>query len=76
MALMNRKLFYLLAGLECVILIDGNLAAYYRFHDTPRTDSKTFVHHLLPKHGFKKLMIVSGDRLEEVQYMADSHGYF
>lgn len=62
------------AGLECVILIDGQLAAYYRFHDTPRKDSETFVQHLFPKHRIEKIMIVSGDREEEVKYMADYMG--
>lgn len=62
------------AGLECVILIDHQLAAHYRFRDAPRTDSASFIRHLLPKHGFKKVMIVSGDREEEVRYLADCVG--
>lgn len=61
-------------GLECVILIDHQLAAHYRFRDSPRVDSKSFIQHLLPKHGFKKVIIVSGDREEEVQYLANSVG--
>jgi P-type E1-E2 ATPase len=62
------------AGLECVILIDHQLAAHYRFRDSPRVDSESFIQHLLPKHGFKKVMIVSGDREEEVKYLANSVG--
>lgn len=62
------------AGLECVILIDHQLAAHYRFRDSPRADSESFIQHLLPKHGFKKVMIVSGDREEEVRYLANSVG--
>lgn len=62
------------AGLECVILIDHQLAAHYRFRDAPRTDSASFIQHLLPKHGFRKVMIVSGDREEEVRYLADCVG--
>lgn len=61
-------------GLECVILIDGKLAAYFRFRDSPRSDSSSFIQHLFPKHGFKKTMIVSGDRLEEVSYLAHAVG--
>lgn len=61
-------------GLECVILIDGALGAYYRFHDSPRSDSTSFISHLSPMHGFKKIMIVSGDREEEVQYLANYVG--
>lgn len=61
-------------GLECVILIDGVLTAHYRFHDSPRADSKTFIQHLFSKHKFKRVMIVSGDRAEEVRYLADFVG--
>jgi heavy metal translocating P-type ATPase len=61
-------------GLECVILVDKKLAAYYRFRDTPRESSSSFIHHLGPYHGFKKLMIISGDRKEEVDYLADYVG--
>ncbi len=61
-------------GLECVILIDRQLAAYYRFRDAPRVDSQSFIRHLFPKHGFKRTIIVSGDRLEEVKYLADYVG--
>lgn len=62
------------AGLECVILIDHQLAAHYRFRDAPRTDSISFIQHLIPNHGFRKVMIVSGDREEEVRYLADHVG--
>lgn len=61
-------------GLECVVLVDHQLAAHYRFRDTPRADGKSFIQHLLPKHGIKKSMIVSGDREEEVRYLATSVG--
>ncbi|MCE5293465.1 MAG: cadmium-translocating P-type ATPase [Chlamydiales bacterium] len=61
-------------GLECVILIDGALAGYYRFRDQPRQDSKPFIHHLHTHHGINRLMIISGDRLEEVRYLADTVG--
>lgn len=61
-------------GLECVILIDQKLAAHYRFRDSPRADSKSFIKHLLPKHGIKKCMIISGDREEEVKYLATTVG--
>jgi len=62
------------AGLECVIVIDGKLAATYQFRDAPRTDSKPFIEHLSAKHGFKKVMLVSGDRESEVKYLGDAVG--
>ena len=61
-------------GLECIILVDHQLAAYYRFRDSPRNDSKIFIQHLFPKHGIKKSIIISGDREEEVRYLANSVG--
>lgn len=61
-------------GLECVILIDDQLAAHYRFRDAPRDDSVSFIQHLRPMHGIKKAMIISGDREEEVNYLAKSVG--
>jgi heavy metal translocating P-type ATPase len=61
-------------GLECIILIDGALAAQYKFHDAPRSDSTSFITHLPLKHGIEKMMIVSGDRIEEVAYLAGQVG--
>lgn len=61
-------------GLECVVLIDQQVAAIYYFRDAPRKESRFFVDHLIPQHGFKKLMIVSGDREEEVSYLAKQVG--
>jgi heavy metal translocating P-type ATPase len=61
-------------GLECVLLIDNKLSGYFRFRDAPRSDSIAFVQHLGPRHGVKKLMIISGDREQEVQYLAQTLG--
>jgi heavy metal translocating P-type ATPase len=62
------------AGLECVVLMDGKYAATMRFHDAPRADSKFFISHLSPIHQFDKVMLVSGDREQEVSYLADMLG--
>ncbi len=61
-------------GLTCEIALEGVYAATYVFHDAPRTESKSFVQHLGKKHGFDKLMLVSGDRESEVKYLADLVG--
>ncbi|MCC6128031.1 MAG: cadmium-translocating P-type ATPase [Chlamydiae bacterium] len=61
-------------GLECILLIDDQLAAHYRFHDMPRKDSRAFIAHLGPKHHFTRLLIVSGDRETEVRYLAEQIG--
>lgn len=61
-------------GLECLILLDGRFAAAYRFRDAPRADSHSFMRHLGPRHQFRRLMIVSGDRESEVRYLAEEVG--
>lgn len=62
------------SGLEAVLLVDGKPAACLHFHDHPRSDTRSFLQHLQHRHGFSKLMIVSGDRQEAVQYLADQVG--
>ena len=61
-------------GLECVILVDGRYAATYRFHDAPRADSRSFIRHLGPRHHLERVLLVSGDRESEVQYLAEHVG--
>ena len=61
-------------GLECVVAIDNRYAAALRFRDAPRAESRSFIKHLGPRHQFKRLMIVSGDRESEVRYLAEQVG--
>ena len=58
------------AGLEAVMLVDGVVAALLRFRDEPREDSRSLVEHLAPRHGVKRVMLVSGDRAAEVEALA------
>jgi heavy metal translocating P-type ATPase len=67
-------LVHLAEGLECVVVVDGRAAAVLRFRDAPRDDSRPLVEHLGPAHHFDQVMIVSGDRVSEVQYLADHVG--
>ena len=64
----------LTSGLECLAFIDGEYAAAFRFHDEPRSDSKSFVEHLGPRHHVDKVMLLSGDRESEVKYLANIVG--
>jgi heavy metal translocating P-type ATPase len=57
-------------GLECIVLLDDQYAAALHFHDAPRADSQSFINHLAPSHQFTKIMLVSGDRESEVNYLA------
>lgn len=61
-------------GLECVIVIDGQYAGTCRFRDEPRTEGALFINHLGPKHHFDRVMLVSGDRESEVNYLAEQVG--
>ncbi len=58
-------------GLECIVIVNDQYAATFRFHDVPRADSRGFVGHLEPKHGFRRVLLVSGDRAAEVRRLAD-----
>ncbi len=58
------------SGLECLALIDGVFAAAFQFRDAPRKESRTFLSHLGLNHRAKKVILVSGDRDEEVRYLA------
>jgi len=61
-------------GLECMVVIDGKLAATFRLRDAPRAEGHSFIQHLGPKHQFQRIMIVSGDRESEVRYLAGQVG--
>ena len=61
-------------GLEALLLVDGEPAACLRFRDEPRYDTAAFLAHLHDRHGIDKLMVVSGDRPQEVNYLAGQLG--
>jgi heavy metal translocating P-type ATPase len=61
-------------GMECVIVVDGRYAATLRFRDEPRAEGARFVGHLAPLHHLQRVLLVSGDREEEVRYLAGRVG--
>jgi heavy metal translocating P-type ATPase len=61
-------------GLECIIVVDDEYTATYRFRDTPRADGASFIGHLSPRHRIQRTMMVSGDRESEVRYLAQQVG--
>jgi cation transport ATPase len=61
-------------GLECVVLIDDQYAATCQFRDAPRPEGAAFVSHLSPKHGIKHILLLSGDRRSEVEYLGGQVG--
>jgi heavy metal translocating P-type ATPase len=71
---MTRAFSGLATGLECVVVIDGELAGLMRFHDQPRHESKPFLSHIESRHGFGRIVLLSGDRPSEVSYFAADLG--
>jgi P-type E1-E2 ATPase len=61
-------------GLECLVLFGDTLAAVLRFRDAPRAESRSFISHLRPRHGIRRIVMLSGDREEEVRYLAERVG--
>jgi heavy metal translocating P-type ATPase len=62
------------AGMECVVLVEGDFGALFRFRDEPRHDSRDFIQHLAPSHRVTRVLLLSGDREEEVRYLARQVG--
>ena len=62
------------AGLECVIAVDCKYAGTVQFRDEPRKEGELFIRHLQSKHHYEKIMLVSGDRRSEVEYLAEQVG--
>lgn len=67
---LSKKFASAPSGLECLILVDDQPSAVFRFQDEARPESGDFVRHLGPHHNFREIILLSGDRDEEVQYLA------
>jgi heavy metal translocating P-type ATPase len=61
-------------GLECVVLIDDELAGLLYFQDQPRQESRPFITHLGSRHNIEKVVLLSGDRPAEVSLFAARMG--
>lgn len=62
------------AGMESILMVKGAYAATFRFRDVPRTESRSFISHLAPRHKVQRIMLLSGDRESEVRYLAGQVG--
>src|SRR6185295_17644885 len=69
-----RSLPAIVPGLECMVIIDGSYAGTFRFHDAPREDSQSFICHLGSRHHYTRVLLVSGDREQEVRHLAQHVG--
>jgi len=61
-------------GLECMVVIDKKIVGFLNFHDQERLESHDFVSHLGPNHNFNKIILLSGDKASEVNFLADKLG--
>jgi heavy metal translocating P-type ATPase len=61
-------------GLECLVIFDQRLAGILHFRDEPRRESLSFISHLTSRHRVKHIMLLSGDREEEVRHLAGRVG--
>jgi P-type E1-E2 ATPase len=52
------------------MLVDGQFAALIRFEDEPKQESTPFIGHLAPKHQAERVVLLSGDKENEVRHMA------
>ncbi len=71
---LQESLPAVMPGMECIVLIDDQFAAAFRFRDEPRPEGARFIRHLGPQHGVRHVMLVSGDREAEVSYLAERVG--
>lgn len=71
---LSSRLPDIVGGLECVMLIDGQYAATYRFRDTPRAEGALFVRHLGTRHKINRVLLITGDRESEARYLAEQVG--
>jgi heavy metal translocating P-type ATPase len=61
-------------GLECVVVIDGSYAATLQFRDEPRVGARDFIDHVGARHRVQRVLLLSGDRASEVEYLAKRVG--
>ncbi len=69
-AAITAKLPPTVAGLECVVLLDGDYAAVIQFKDEPRAEVTRFMQHLGPKHNISRMILLTGDRAAEAHDVA------
>ena len=61
-------------GMECVALVGDRVAGTFRFRDQARAGGKSFIEHLGRKHQFDRVLLVSGDRASESEFLAAQVG--
>lgn len=68
---LRHKLCDIGLGMECVVLVNGEIGGLLHFRDQPRMESEPFLRHVKSHHGFTRTVLLSGDRPAEVQDFAE-----
>ncbi len=61
-------------GLECVIIIDNQVVGVLIFEDIEKPETGSFINHLSAEHNFTEVILLSGDRQEQVDYLGAKLG--
>jgi heavy metal translocating P-type ATPase len=61
-------------GLECILLSNLMPIGIIRLRDTPRAQGKSFISHLKKLHTIDQIVLLSGDDVSEVEYLANLVG--
>ncbi len=61
-------------GLECIVIINNEVASVLIFEDIERPETGSFISHLTAEHNFSEVILLSGDRQEQVSYLGKKLG--
>jgi P-type E1-E2 ATPase len=61
-------------GLECIVIINNEVASVLIFEDIERPETGSFISHLTVEHNFSEVILLSGDRQEQVNYLGKKLG--
>lgn len=60
--------------LECILLREGVYWGAFHFFDAPRPDTQLFVEHLGPRHGGRRVVLLTGDQAPAARLLAKQVG--
>ncbi len=61
-------------GLECIVIINNEIVCILIFEDIERPETGSFISHLSAEHNFSEVILLSGDRQEQVDYLGAKLG--
>jgi len=61
-------------GLECIVILNNEVAGLLLFEDVERPETHSFISHLAPEHNFQQVILLSGDNQAQVDYLGKKLG--